>query len=380
MDIRKYLALGLLAFLVACSSNDDIDEQPAELIDFEEEQRFKRLWSNNVGNGQGGIYNLLEPGFDTDTAYVAAANGDIEAIALQDGDTLWSEDLNEPLTGGVGVGVDIILLGANNGDVIALNKRDGSQLWRTAVGAEVLAPATFGPDLAYLQTLDGQILALDLEQGDVVWSFRSTMPPTSLRGTSIPLLFREQVIAGFANGKLMSFDAASGALNWEVRVALPQGNSEIERIIDIDAPLLLEDNIVYAVSYQGNIIAVDPSSGRKLWERDASSYVAMAEGFSNIYVVAEDGSITAYIKNGQGVRWTQTVLARRKLTGATTLGSYILVGDFEGYMHALSQVDGRMAARTRVDSDGLRVRLRSFGDTVYTYSNDGKLSAYQFRQ
>ncbi len=55
--------------------------------------------------------------------------------------------------------------------------------------------------------------------------------------------------------------------------------------------------------------------------------------------------------------------------------SYVAVGDFEGYLHLLSQVDGRFVGRVRIDSDGLRARPLVVGDWLYVYGNSGKLVA-----
>jgi outer membrane protein assembly factor BamB len=380
--IRYGLALLLLAAVVSgCSSNDAEEEQgPAELIDFEAERSFNKVWSTSVGDGQGGIFNRLKPAIDGDLIYVAAADGDVEAITLATGKTVWDAEVEQLLVGGVGVGDNMVLLGTVSGEVIALNKTDGTPLWSVEVGGEVLAAPQVSGDLVFVQTFDGQMLALAAEDGKRVWSYRNTVPILTLRGTSTPLLYRDSVITGFANGRVISFEMATGAVRWNTRVAVAKGDSEIERIIDVDGSLLENNGLIYAVSYQGKIAAIEPGSGRRIWANEASSYVGMSQGFGNIYVVGEEGSVTAFEKSGQGARWAQTVLARRKLTGSVTLSSYVIVGDVEGYLHALSQVDGHVAARTRVDSAGIQIDLQTAEELLIVYANNGKLAAYRLEE
>ncbi|MEE8057328.1 MAG: outer membrane protein assembly factor BamB [Pseudomonadales bacterium] len=380
--IKRGLGLSLLALVLsACSANDTEEEQgPAPLIDFEQERSFNKVWSSSVGDGQGEIFNRLNPAIDSELIYVASANGDVEAVTLDKGKTVWDVELDKLLVGGVGVGADLVLVGTAAGEVVALDKEDGSALWTVEVGGEVLAAPQTNGSLVFVQTFDGQMLALDIKEGKRIWSYRNTVPVLTLRGTSTPLMFRDTVIAGFANGRVISFDMKTGAIRWNTRVAVAKGDSEIERIIDIDGALLEVNGLIVAVSYQGKIAVIDPGSGRRIWSNEASSYVGMSYGFGNIYVSGEDGSVTAFEKNGQGARWAQTVLARRKLTGSTTLGSYVVVGDVEGYLHALSQVDGRIAARTKVDSDGLQVDLQTVDDMLIVYANSGKLVAYRLEE
>ena len=376
------LVLCLLAFVViGCSSNDGEEEQgPAPLIDFEPERKFNKVWSTSIGNGQGGIYNRLKPAIVGELIYVASADGDVEAVTVAKGRTVWDTELDTLLLGGVGVGDNLVMVGTAAGEVVALNRENGERVWTAEVGGEVQAAPQTNGRLVFVQTFDGQMLALDSENGERVWSYRNTVPVLTLRGTSTPLIYRDSIIAGFANGRVISFDTATGAVRWNTRVALAKGDSEIERIIDIDADMLESNGLIYAVSYQGKIAAIDPNSGRRIWANDASSYVGMSEGFGNIYVCGEDGSVIAFEKNGQGAGWEQTVLARRELTGSAVVSSYVVVGDVEGYLHALSQVDGHIAARTKVDSDGLQVDLQTVDNQLIVYSNGGKLAAYRLEE
>ena len=377
-QMLKAVLLSLMLLLVACSSIDEEEELgPAELVDFEEEKVFDELWCTSVGDGQGDFYNRLRPAIAGDNIIVASSNGYVEALTLKDGDSVWDVDLDLPISGAVGVVGEVVYIGTLAGEVIALDKNTGDELWKKAVKAEVLSSIAGDGELAFIQTLDGQMIALSSATGERVWSYRNTMPVLTLRGTSSPVYYRGIVAAGFANGKVVVFDAKTGSVRWGSRVSASTGNSEIERIVDIDGDLVIEDGVIYAVSYQGAVSAIDIKTGRRVWSRDASSYVSMGVGFGNLYVSGDDGSIIAFARSGQNVRWEQTVFARRKLTGAITLGNYVVVGDFEGYLHAMSQLDGHVVAREHVDSDGLRSRLVVNDNVLYVYSNDGALAAYK---
>ena len=77
--------------------------------------------------------------------------------------------------------------------------------------------------------------------------------------------------------------------------------------------------------------------------------------------------------------WSQDALARRQLSAPTPFSTYLAVGDFEGYLHLISQVDGRFVGRTKIDGDGLRVRALVKGDWLYAFGNGGELVALTLR-
>ena len=93
--------------------------KPAELVDFRSEVTLRRLWGTSVGNGQGKKYQRLVPALADGTLFVAATNGDVVAFDSGDGDRRWRTDVDLELTGGVGVGGDLVLVGSSNGVVIA---------------------------------------------------------------------------------------------------------------------------------------------------------------------------------------------------------------------------------------------------------------------
>jgi hypothetical protein len=128
-------------------------------------------------------------------------------------------------------------------------------------------------------------------------------------------------------------------------------------------------------SYQGRVAALDVRTGRKLWQRNISSFYGVSQGFGNVYVAEESGTITAYLRNGQGIRWQQEALAWRGLSRPVPVSSYLAVADFEGYLHLLSQVDGEFLAAC--PGQGWRARRHDRRRHVlYVYTNSGKLIAY----
>lgn len=373
------IALALLA-LAACSSNEDKELlEPMPLVDFKAEKHFKKIWSASFGDGQGSskLYNRITPSISGDKIAGAGVDGRVKVLTLEDGDTVWSEDIDRSIVGGVGFGFGLVVVGCDDGHVVALDAGDGSERWDVDINAEVLAPALVTANAVIVQAFDGRIIALSITDGSELWSYRSTVPVLTIRGTSTPIHVNDMVVAGFANGKVIAFDEITGLLRWELRVASAKGNSEIERMVDIDGEMLAENKVLYVVSYQGALVAIDPGSGRRLWSRDISSYVGMGYGFGNVYVSGDDGTVTAFINNGQGVRWTQSVLTRRRLSAPVTLGSYVVVADFDGYLHAMSQVDGHMIARKRADSDGVRATMLAEDGRIYVFGNSGKMIAYE---
>ena len=141
--------------------------------------------------------------------------------------------------------------------------------------------------------------------------------------------------------------------------------------------MALAGNELYAASYQGRVVAIDVSGGRKIWQKDVSSFSGVSQGFGNVYVTDEDGTLSAYLRNGQGLRWEQIALGYRELSRPTPVSSYVAVTDFEGIVHLISQVDGEFVGRVSAGGGGARADMRADGNVLYVYTNSGKLIAYE---
>ncbi|MEC8060538.1 MAG: outer membrane protein assembly factor BamB, partial [Pseudomonadota bacterium] len=277
--------------------------------------------------------------------------------------------------GGVGIGAGMVLVGTTHGEVIALDVADGSERWRSRVGTEVGAAPTAGAGKVFVQTIDDRVSALDANSGDLVWTYDSQMPLLTLRGTSAPVFDQGVLYTGFANGKVVALRGQNGEPIWEQRVMLPEGRSELDRIVDVDARVLLDGGSMYALAYQGRVAAISRREGRPMWEQELSGYLDMAQGYGQVYVVDADDTISAIDKSNGEINWQQEAFARRKLSAPLAFSNYVVAGDDEGYLHVLAQRDGRLVGRRKLGGKGVRTQTVIADDMLYTLTNSGTLTA-----
>ncbi len=376
----KHAALLALAILAAgCSSNSKKELPPAELTDFKEEVVLQKQWSRSIGDGQGKNYSMLVPAVEGENIFAADVTGIVMSLDRTTGDVIWKKDLELPVSGAVGVGSGLVMVGTLKGAVIVLDAATGEEKWRARVTSEVLAPPATNGDVVVVQTQDDRVFGFDAATGNQRWIYESTPAVLTLRGTGAPIVTSHLALAGLSTGKVIALNTSNGVPIWEQRVAIPQGRSELDRVVDIDGGLLLSGSTLYVATYQGRVAGLDVESGRVLWQRDASSYAGVAQGFGSVYVSLASGTVEGVDERSSTALWSNDALARRQLGAPEVFSSYVAVGDMEGYLHLLSQVDGRFVGREKIDGDGLRARPLVVGDTIYVFGNSGKLEALKIK-
>ena len=123
--------------------------------------------------------------------------------------------------------------------------------------------------------------------------------------------------------------------------------------------------------------ALDLYSGRVRWSRELSSYQSMTDGFGSIYLTSEEGYVSALDQRTGAASWRQEDFKFRRLSAPAAFGNYVVVGDGEGYLHLLSQVDGSQAGRFKSGSAAIKAQPLVDGELIFALSADGKLMALQ---
>lgn len=374
---------------------DQEELKPAKLTKYEAEISVERLWRAGVGKGLGKKYLRIRPAVVADQVFAADGYGRLEAFNRFNGKRSWRVQLpaesggllsafnvldrTDPsfVSGGVGAGGGMVFIGTTNGELIAYSASEGEEVWRQKVDGEVLSPAVTGEGLAFVQTIDGSLMALELETGEVRWEIDNQVPILTLRGTATPVYDSGVVYAGFASGAVVAVRAENGEPVWDHMVALPEGRSELDRMVDVDSTPLVSGPMVYAVSYQGNLRGVRRQDGNPLWEVGMSSFLDLDEGYGHIYVVDEDDTIIAIDTRTAEEAWRQEALARRGLSSPVAFSNYVAVTDSDGYVHVLAQSDGRLLGRRKLDGKGVRSRMTYADGILYALGNSGSLQALE---
>src|SRR4051812_19055051 len=90
-----------LAVLLDCSSTKK-EDKPTALVKINPQFVPKRIWSTGLGKTEPKLQLGLAPSIDGSHVYADNAVGDVVALDLANGRSLWRHRLKLPLSGGTG--------------------------------------------------------------------------------------------------------------------------------------------------------------------------------------------------------------------------------------------------------------------------------------
>ena len=351
----------------------------------------QKLWEERIGKGADATGVRMAPYYADGKIYAIGSDGTIAAFDAGNGHTLWNKHLGQRrgwilhhgknsvrFAGGPVVEGNLLVAGTSEGVVEGFDAGSGAERWHAEVSSEVIAPAAIADGVVVVRTNDGRLYGFDANDGSRKWIYdRSTVPTLSLRGNGTPHIVDGVVYTGEDNGKVIALRLSDGNLLWEQTLSPGEGRTEIERLQDADGGLVVDNGVVYASAYRGVVAALIAQSGRPLWTHNLSGYTGVALAPTQLYAVDADSVVWALDLRTGSSDWKQDGLKYRWLSGASSMGEYLVAGDLEGYVHWLSASDGKLAARTRLSKHAIQATPVVVGDTVYVEDIDGRIGAYR---
>jgi len=350
---------------------------PAELVDFEPSIRVERIWNTSIGAGFGDVPLHLGPAFANGLIYTADRKGRIKIIEPDNGDVRDSFDTDLPLSAGPAVADGMIMVGTLEGEVFVFDAQSGEVEWRAPVSSEVLADPVLHAGVVAVRCNDGRVFGFDVDTGQRLWLYDKGVPLLSLRGNSDPVARGGLLFIGYDNGDVVALRARDGNVAWEQSVAGPGGGTALERMADVDGQIALIANNLYVTSYDNRLSALTADSGRLLWVREIGSARGLDVQRTHIALSDRSDHVWLVDRRNASTLWKQERLGYRRLTRPELYLDYVVVGDFEGYLHFMDKESSEFVARTKVDSSGFAAPPVSLGTTLYVLDRDGTLSAYR---
>ena len=324
--------------------------KPAALRDIKSTLTLTQVWRASIGSADQFAFS---PALADDTLYAAGGNGDLAAFDALTGTQKWRVKASKDgLSAGVGALGDTVAVATVKGDILAFDAK-GREKWKTQASSEVLAPPLVTPEAVFVRSNDNRVYAFAAADGKRIWVYQRTAPALVLRNFGGFSASGDTVYAGFPGGKLAAINITNGTVRWEATVALPKGATELERIADITSSPVVSTRDVCAVAFQGRVACFDVSNGQPLWNREVSSFMGMTFDARYVFVSDEKSSMIALSRSTGSSLWKQDQLAYRSLSAPVSLSRAVIVGDYQGVLHALSREEGNLIGRVQTDGSAI---------------------------
>ena len=251
---------------------------------------------------------------------------------------------------------------------------DGELIWKTLLDGEVNSLPIIYDSKVVVKLNSYKIIQLNSKDGSVLWKYQAGIPPLTYKSEGKLVQSNNVVYLGLPGGKLIAIDSPTGGLVWESNISRAKGATDIERANDITSHPVIDDDVIYGVTTNGDISALNRRNGKTLWTEPISSFYGMAFDGSNLFVTHDTGSIYSVNKDVGEIEWRQAGLQYRRIGVGTIIKDYVAFGDYDGYVHFLSIEDGSIVGRIKLeDSQILNNIIKIDQSVIVMMTGDGDL-------
>ena len=365
------------ALLLGCSSNKVKEAKPNPLPKIQQQQGLNLVFSQSVSSTNAAEALRLQ--LDTDNGVIFAIDPDGQVSAYKGKEQLWKSKITkQELTAGVEAAEGIVVVGNRKGQLFALDQATGSQKWSAKLSGAILSPSLIQSGRVITIANDGTVFAHDAVTGQQVWAYKLPNVQFSLRGQPAPVRLDDRtIVVASANAYVYGLDVISGVPRFQRRVAISEGRSDIQRLIDIVGDPVVAGQYLVTTSFQGQVTVTDLATQRVVWSEDASSTNRPEVSGDKVFVSTVDGKLNAYSLSTGQLAWQNEELLNRQLSNPVMLGQSLVVGDMDGVIHLLDPASGKLVGRAK--TSGEVQSLRVIDNQLYVATRKGALSIWQNR-
>ena len=366
-----------MLLLGACSTITDtllgkedryLDDVPSFLV-------IDTLWSASAVGSFKGDYLSFTPLVEEGRIYVCGPGGKLAAFNLNDGKRVWSVAVQEELVAGVGGSDGILFVGTNKGEVLAIAEDSKKILWQSGLGSKALVISKNYKNTVIVRTEDNTTFAFRSDDGKLLWRRKDPPPPLTIKGTSIPLFYEDVAFLGLDDGRILMLALEDGKVLNQIKLGVSSGESDLDRIVDIDGRMLIYDDTFFATAYQGRAAALDLKRNRLLWLANAPSHVGLDAGRKGVYVTTPENHVLAHDRLSGERLWSNSRLLDTELSAPLSLSILVAVGSNRGDIYWLSRKSGKVLDMTDVGSSPIVSLVSVENGKLIAFDESGDLTA-----
>lgn len=353
-----------------------------------------QVWSANIGQGNGRRNRLTaDPVAGSGAVFTMDATAGVRAFSVQTGAALWSADLTAGFDrggnvsgGGLALAGGTLYATTGYGELVALDASNGAIRWRQRLGAGAGAPTVSG-DTVYVVSRDNRAWAVSTDVGRVRWELPSAPARALLSGGAAPAVAGGTVIFPFGTGEIVAAQAGSGVRSWATAVSGGRLGAAYSNVNDITSDPVVVGGTVYAGNQSGRVVALNASTGTRLWTANEGSYSpVLAVGGSLFFVSDRNELIRLDASSGARIWGVELPLyvrereRRRRAVfthyGPILAGGRLVMASGDGQIRMFDPASGQL-----VQSVGLRGGAASrpivVNNTLMVVNGNGQLVAYR---
>ena len=318
------------------------------------------VWSTSTNSGIHGNTGYLKTHKKNDFIYSVDSYGLVSAVSSADGDIVWQIATKYDVSSGISVVNDKVCFGTTDAKLICFDTETLSHNSHFPLITSMKNLTTFSktsPDLEieliselatpilsinnlFLLKLDNDDLYLiDPSSQVVIWKSESQNIPLRSKGASMPLVQNNTVYIARDNGSLSAYDQTNGTLKWLTIISSRSGRNDLESQRDAEMNILVSNNRLFYGHFQGEIAALDISTGDIIWSSPLSFINNISIHSSSLLGSTTSNVLVSLDKASGFINWKSEV--NKDITEPFIIDKIVMIFSTDGTLYGYDIESGK---------------------------------------
>lgn len=370
---------------------------------------LKQVWEADAGKGSDDDSRLTAPPVVADgKIFVLDSKAHAFAFDIADGKRIWSQNLAEKgqmniwhaLTlgaigqdttidptkgfgGGIAFDKGVIYVTTGFGEVFALNAQTGKQIWKSDLGVPIVNSPIASGGRVFVSSQDNHFVALAEADGRKLWDHQAISESAGILESTSAAVAGDFVIAPYTSGELYALSIQNGRPAWSDTLTSSGAPTALSELDDIAGRPVVDRDMVFAISHAGIMVAINLTTGERVWSRDIGGIQTPWAAGDFVYVATTDDLVLCLARKDGRVKWMHQLQRWEDpdgKSGRITWAGPVLVSDrlilvsSIGTAVSLSPYTGELMGRTEIPSGAYIAPVVANG-TLYLLTNEAELVA-----
>ena len=340
-----------------------------------------------VDSGKKTVRSASPPLVYGGRVFVYGANATVSSLSATGGKQ-WKVSLRPEKeksasgTGGIAAGGNAIFAATGYGELVALSADNGDKLWTYDLNAPARSAPTYADGKAYVVSVTNVLHAVNTADGTEAWVAPGVGESAGIISAASPAVSGNTVVVPFSSGEIAAFDIKDGQFKWVDAVVRSTRTLAVSGLTDVAASPVIEDGVVYATGVAGRTIAVSLSKGERLWEQNiGSAYTPIVSGNALFLVDLNDNMIALDRKTGKMFWRSSLPVVRKKKffsvwAGPSLAGGVLWAVSNDGNIVSVDPSTGNILTNRKLGSKAYAKPTAAAGQLL-VLAGDGSLIAYR---
>jgi outer membrane protein assembly factor BamB len=351
-----------------------------------------RAWSAQIAGANGRVRLAAAPVVHSGKLFVIDTEAMVSAFDAASGAKLWSAMLDadkdgKPSRFGGGVSTDGTLVYATNGvgDVAALKIEDGATVWKKRPAGPLRGAPTISTGNIYVMTQDNQIYALRASDGEPQWNEAGPVGASGIFGVAAPAAAQGTIIAGYSTGELAAYRYENGRSLWSDTLSRTAMSTTVSTLTDIDADPVIDRGRVFALGQGGRMASYELVTGQRIWEINIAGITTPATAGEWVFVLTSEAKLLCVQRASGKIRWLSQLPRFRKeekkdgvitWRGPVLVNNRLIAANSRGELWTISATDGTASLMTELKSP-ISVAPVVANNMLYVLDDSGRVTAFR---